>query len=257
MPAIARFNVTPVKGTRLLHPEQVELTAAGIPGNRRFFLVDEEGDLYSGSDFGALVRVRADTRDGRLACVFPSGTVVEAEPELGEPLEVDFYGRAVPTRVVDGGFAEAFSSFVGRRLRLVRAENDGDGPDVRRLSLVSTASVRELARRGGHEGDLDPGRFRMNVELDGCAPFEEDTWDGRRVRLGEAVVRLYGQIPRCDVTTQSPETGEKDFETLKVIAGFRPLMERDGAGGRGIPFGMYAEVEEPGAAALGDPVAPV
>ena len=256
MPAIARFNVTPVKGTRLLHPEQVELTAAGIPGNRRFFLVDEEGDLYSGSDFGPLVRVRASAQDERLVCAFPDGTTVEAEPDRGEPLVVDFYGRPVPARVVGGGFAEAFSAFVGRPLRLVRAEADGDGPDVRRLSLVSLASVRELAGRGGHKGDLDPGRFRINVEIDGCAPFEEDSWDGRRVRLGEAVVRLYGQIPRCDVTTQSPETGEKDFETLKVIAGFRPLMERDGAGGRGIPFGMYAEVEEPGAAAVGDPVAP-
>jgi uncharacterized protein YcbX len=256
MPAIARFNVTPVKGTRLLHPDRVELTSEGIPGNRRFFLVDEDGELYSGSDFGPLVRVHASTQGARLTCAFPDGSTLEAEPELDEQLVVDFYGRAVSGRVVSGGFGEAFSSFVGRPLRLVRAEADGDGPDVRRLSLVSLASVRELAGRGGHQGDLDPGRFRINVEIDGCAPFEEDTWDGRRVRLGEAVVRLWGQIPRCDVTTKSPETGEKDFETLKVLAGFRPLMDRDGAGGRGIPFGMYAEVEEPATVAIGDLVAP-
>ncbi|MGZ4149897.1 MAG: MOSC domain-containing protein, partial [Actinomycetota bacterium] len=171
-------------------------------------------------------------------------------------LEVDFYGRPVPARVLQRDFGDAFSAFVGQPLRLVRAEADGDGPDVRTLSLVSLASVRELAAQGGHDGDLDAGRFRINVELDGCAPFEEDTWDGERVRIGQAVVRLYGQIPRCAVTTLSPDTGEKDFETLKVIAGFRPLMDRDGAGGRGIPFGMYAEVEQPGTVAAGDPAGP-
>ena len=254
MPVVARFNVTPVKGTRLLHPEQVELTAAGILGDRRFFLVDEDGGLYSGSDFGPLVQVHTIVEDGRLACAFPDGTAVQGAPELGEHLVVDFYGRPVHARILHGDFGEAFSSFVGQPLRLVRADADGAGSDVHTLSLVSLASVRELATRGHRDGELQAGRFRMNVELEGCAPFEEDTWDGERMRVGEAVVRLHGQIPRCAVTTLSPETGMKDFETLKVIAGFRPLMDRDA--GRGIPFGMYAEVEEPGTARVGDAVVP-
>ena len=62
----------------------------------------------------------------------------------------------------------------------------------------------------------------MTFELEGCAPHEEDTWAGRRVRVGTALLRIYGQVPRCVVTTQSPETGLKDFETLKTIASYRP-----------------------------------
>jgi uncharacterized protein YcbX len=55
------------------------------------------------------------------------------------------------------------------------------------------------------------------------------------------------------VTTLGPDTGEKDFTTLNLIA-----RHRERIGGRGgLPFGMYAEVVEPGRARLGDPVEPV
>jgi uncharacterized protein YcbX len=63
-------------------------------------------------------------------------------------------------------------------------------------------------------------------------------------------VRIAGQIPRCVVTTQDPRTGVHDWNTLKQIAAFRPMLPDGG----GAPFGMYAVVETPGEAALGDEV---
>jgi uncharacterized protein YcbX len=88
----------------------------------------------------------------------------------------------------------------------------------------------------------------MLVELGGCEPFEEDTWEGRRLRLGEAVVKVMGPIPRCVVTTQGPETGEKDFPTLSAIARHR------GRGRNGtLDFGVYGTILEPGVAWVGEP----
>jgi len=255
MPRLARLNVTPVKGTALQHPVEVELGDLGIPTNRRFHLVDDDGALFSGGDFGPLVQVRADleTDTQILTCSFPDGTVANGPADdLGEAHVTDFYGRPVPARFMYGPFAEAFSTYVGRSVRLVRADRDGDGPDVHRLTLMSLASVADLGARGGRRA-LDPLRFRMNLELEDCAPFEEDTWDGRRIRLGTAVLRVRGRVPRCVVTTQSPRTGLKDFDTLRQIAAYRPLIEEP----KGIPFGMYAEVDVPGRAALGDLVEPL
>jgi uncharacterized protein YcbX len=253
MRTLARINVTPVKGTTLLHPERVELTSIGIPGNRRYWLIDERGALLSGSDHGPLVRVRAEAHGDRLQVTFPDGRHLDGEGTLvGEAVVTDFYGRAVPGHVVVGPFSEVWSSLVGSPVRLVRGDEDGDGPDEMPLTLVSYASVRSLAEGGGHDADLDPRRFRINLELEGCEPYEEDSWDGRRVRIGGAVVRVDGQIPRCVVTTQDPATGLKDWDTLKQIAAQRPQI----AGG-GLPFGMYAVVETPGMAAVGDPVDPL
>jgi uncharacterized protein YcbX len=254
-PTLARLNVTPLKGTALDHPDAVDLTMLGIPGNRRFHLVDDRGRLFSGGHHGPLVRLRAsyDPDAQTLAVEFPDGTSVVADTSrLGATQVTDFYGRPVAGRFVVGPLAEKIGAYAGRRLRLVRDDAEGDGPDEHRLTLVSRASVADLGSRSGRP-DLDPRRFRMNLELDGCAAFTEDGWEGMAARVGTAVIRVLGQVPRCVVTTQDPATGLKDFDTLKRIAEYRPLMRRP----RGVPFGMYAEVEQPGRVAIGDAVEPL
>ncbi len=250
---LARINVTPVKGTALLHPQKVELTSIGIPENRRYWLVDDRGKLFSGSSHGPLVAVRAETDGERLRVGFPGGLQIEGDgTAVGEPVVTDFYGRSVRGHVVEGPFGDAWSAFAGAPVRLVRGDHDGDGPDEMPLTVVSYASVDALASGGGHAGALDPLRFRINLELEDCAPYEEDSWDGLRVRIGDAVVRIQGQVPRCVVTTQDPATGRKDWDTLKQIA-----VQRDQIPGGSLPFGVYAVVETPGAIEVGATVEPL
>jgi len=256
MRSISHFNVTPIKGMALHHPEEVTLGVAGIPENRRFFLVDRYGELFSGSAFGALVRIRPeyDAVSEQLSLAFAGGVVVKDETmDLGQADVTNFYGRPVPAHEVMGPFAGSISSYVGQPVRLMRCDRDGDGVDVHPLTVVGAASVRDLGARRDREMPLDSRRFRINLEFEGGEPYEEDGWDGGLVRAGEAVLRITGQIPRCVVTTQSPETGEKDWNTLTQIARYRPRIQGDG----GLPFGMYAHVEQEGTARLGDEVAPL
>jgi uncharacterized protein YcbX len=253
MPYIVRMNVTPVKSLALSHPAEVQLGAVGIAENRLFYLVDQGGRLFSGADFGPLQTIRStyDPDGEHLVLTFPDGGIAEGDATaFTDGLITDFYGRPVRAHVVPGPWTEALSAFVGTPIRLARCDQPGDGSDVYHLTLVSNASVAELAERGGHYGELDAARFRMTFELEGCAAHEEDTWAGRRVRAGTALLRIYGQVPRCVVTTQSPETGLKDFETLKTIASYRQRMTDQ----TGLPFGMYAEVEHPGRVRVGDRV---
>ncbi len=142
--------------------------------------------------------------------------------------------------------AEAVSAFVGRPIRLARVDRPGDGADIRPLTLVSLASVDELSRQGGADGRVDPGRFRMLLELDGCAPHEEDSWNGRRLAVGDAIVRVGDPVPRCVVTTQDPGTGERDFPTLSVIKRYRGVVDGE------LQFGVYGDVERPGTVRVGD-----
>ena len=243
--------MTPVKGLALTHPDQVMLTSIGVPENRLFFMVDAGGAMVSADRFGPMQQIRADFDPARdvLGLTFPDGSAAEdSAAGAGEPLLIDFYGRPVAAHVVPGPFAAALATFTGLDLRLVRSDEPGDGSDVHHLTLVSSASVAALAVAGGAEGDIDSRRFRMLFEVDGCEPYEEDTWDGRLVRIGQSTVRVCGQVPRCVITTQSPTTGVKDFETLKALATSRGRMKE----GTGLPFGMYGEVEEPGRVRVGD-----
>nr|MBA2536633.1 MOSC domain-containing protein [Actinomycetota bacterium] len=119
------------------------------------------------------------------------------------------------------------------------------------VSLLSDASLDELARQSGESG-VDGRRFRMLIHLAGCQPHEEDSWIGRRVRVGEALVRVTEPNARCRMTTRNPDTGIRDFDTLRAIKNYRGVREK-----KAIDFGVYAEVEEPGRVAVGDAVEPV
>ena len=91
----------------------------------------------------------------------------------------------------------------------------------------------------------------MLVEVAGCEPHEEDTWVGRPVRIGQAVVEVVRPVARCVVTTQDPSTGVRDFDTLKAISRYRGMRD-----GNRIDFGVYADVLVPGTVCVGDIVEP-
>jgi uncharacterized protein YcbX len=252
MRTVARLSIAPVKSLALQHPHEVRLEPFGVAENRRFYLAEADGRLLTGGKNGSLMRIKAtyDAPGEWLTLVFPDGAVVEGDATaLGETVVTSFYGRPVSGRALEGRWSEALSRFLGRPVLLVRPDRPGEANDEAPVSLVSSASSEELGRRAGLPEPPDSRRFRMLVEIGGCEPHEEDTWRGRPLRVGQAVVKVGGPIPRCVVTTLGPETGAKDFDTLKEIAGYRGVTaDRD------INFGVYADVLEPGRIALGDRV---
>jgi uncharacterized protein YcbX len=117
------------------------------------------------------------------------------------------------------------------------------------VSIVSTASVADLAHTGGVDG-LDARRFRMLFEVDGVAPYTEDRWVGRDVRIGDALVHVRGNVGRCVVTTRDPDTAERDFDTLGVLASYRREIETT----EPLPLGVFGDVVRTGRVRVGDPV---
>lgn len=252
MISVSRLSVTPVKGLALEPREDVLLTERGVEENRRFYLVDRVGFLFSGIDHGPLCIVRPtyDADAETLSLAFPDGRGTDGSAvATDESVETDFYGRRVTGHVVPGPFAAALSRYVGKEVRLVRADRPGDACDVEPVTFLSDASVEELGRQAGLDGAPDERRFRMLVGLAGCRPHEEDEWTGAAMLIGEAVVRVGGPVPRCATTTRSPETGIRDLDTLRAIKAYRGLRD-----GKNIDFGVYGDVERPGRVRVGDPV---
>ena len=255
MPSVSWLSIAPVKGLALVHPREVKLERVGVTANRRFYLVDGDGRQFGLLRDGRLVQIRPeyDEAADRLALHLPDGSSVEDEIALGEPVVARFFDkRPVPGRLVEGPWSQAISMHAGRPLRLVKTERPGEGVDRGRgqVSLVSDASVDEIGRQGGRD-DVDARRFRMLVGIEGCEPHEEDGWVGRHLHVGEAVVRVRGHVGRCAITTQDPETGVPDFDTLRTIKAYRGV--RDGR----LDFGVYGEVVEPGRVRVGDAIEPL
>jgi uncharacterized protein YcbX len=254
MPArVAWLSVAPVKSLRLVTVEAVELDRTGVQGDRRFYLVDDEGELVNAKRVPQLLAVHAAVADGRLRLVLPDDSTVEEDVQLGERVETSFFGRPVAGRIVEGPWSEALSELAGKAIRLARTEREGDGVDRGRragATLVSTGSLEALGAAAGATQPVDGRRFRMTIGVDGIEPHAEDGWIGGRVRVGSALVAVRAHVGRCATTTRDPDTGIRDLDTLGVIADYRADVETR----EPLPFGVWCEVVEPGPVAVGDAV---
>jgi hypothetical protein len=250
---VTTLSVTPVKATRLQVVDSVELDETGARGNRRFFVIDQRDRMVNSKILGGLQKVVSefDEATGRLAFRFPDGRVMEDVVSAGgDHIEVRFFSTPRAARVIDGPWSQAVSDLVGQPLRLV----DG-GPAVDRgrdgaVSLISRASLDRLASQAGVD-EVDARRFRMLIEVDGVEAHEEDSWVGRSVQVGPAVLRFEGNVGRCLITSRDPDTGEVTLPTLDVLRGYRGDVECT----EPLPFGVYGRVLQGGRVSVGDPVA--
>ena len=258
MPHVARLSIAPVRGLGLQHPDAIELTDMGVVNDRRFYLIDDQGRLVDRLRASQLCRVSSETDADAtwLRLTFPDGRVVEGDVKLDEPVRTDIYNREAIGHVVGGPWAPALEPFVGRPVLLVRCDRPG-GTRIRpgesqvrnQVSLVSDGSLAELARELGVER-VDGRRFRMLIELDGAGAHEEDGWIGGDVAIGSAIVSITKPDARCAITTQDPDTGERDLDTLRTILRYRGFRPDDPE--HKIDFGVLGEVAVPGRIAVGD-----
>ena len=206
---VAWIAIAPVKAMALVQLERAVLERTGIRGDRAFAVIDAQARRVGGKRIGplALIRPDHDPESGRLALRFPDGVVVDGVVELDGPIDAMF-SNVRSVRPVIGPWSAAISAWAGQALRLVALTDPGNGLDRGpSATLLSTAALASLAEAGGEDRPLDGRRFRMTFGIDGVEAYAEDDWVGREVRVGGAVVRPVGNVGRCAVTTQDPDTG--------------------------------------------------
>ncbi|MDQ8707398.1 MOSC domain-containing protein [Streptomyces sp. LHD-70] len=197
---LARF---PVKSMRGEDRERLELDVGGVRGDRLWALRYADGKLGSGKSHRRfrkapwLIECAAaydDTADA-LFVHLPDGTRVAAgDPRLAE--------------------------LCGPEAELVREAPDAEPPsyqDQAPVSIVSTASLRALGQLLGDDVPADIRRFRKNIviDVDGDEPWTEESWTGREVRVGGALLRITERVPRCVMTTLPQPGVPADGRVLK------------------------------------------
>jgi uncharacterized protein len=250
---VAWITIAPVKSMALVSLERAMLETTGIAGDRAFAVLDQEDRLINGKRLGPLATIRPvyDPVACTLALHFPDGTVAAGTIELGPVYIAPFRTRPRAVHPVLGPWSEAVSAFAHASCRFVALAVTGDGGDRGpSATLVSTAALGALARAGGVDEPLDGRRFRMTFGIDDVDAYAEDRWVGRDVWIGEAVVRVAGNVGRCAVTTQDPDTGYPTFDTLHILEETRGSL----ATTEPLPFGVWSEVLAPGLVRLGDAV---
>src|SRR5690606_38910631 len=99
----------------------------------------------------------------------------------------------------------------------------GDGRSARYQDNVAgqvTLNSREsLAAVGEALGDpeLSELRFRHNIVIEGAQAWQEQSWVGSKVRVGNVLFETIVPKVRCLATHANPRTGERDLPVMQTL----------------------------------------
>lgn len=238
--SIGALYVYPVKSCRGIPLTEAHVGRMGIRHDRQWMVVDENGMFVAQRSNGAGVAV---TSLCLVTTAIRDNTLRLEAPGM-PPLDLLLAGAPGATRSVqvwnshtigvDQGDDAAgwVSTFIARErpghYRVVRMPDHerrtpkrGDSAlaygDGYPFLIASSASLADLNAR--LETPLPMDRFRPNIVLDGCSPYQEDHLD----RLSMNGIRFAGMnlCLRCAITTTDQMTGERSKEPLRTLATYR------------------------------------
>ena len=85
-------------------------------------------------------------------------------------------------------------------------------PQSPSISIGNLASHREIEKKVGEK--LSLLRWRCNLWIDGCKPWDEHAWIGKSLKIGDVTLKIEEEIVRCLATAANPISGERDVDTL-------------------------------------------
>ena len=167
MPTLDRITIYPVKSLDGLDVAECRVLECGaLENDRRWRLVDLDGQVVNAKRTARfhLIRAEYDLAERLI-------TLSRWTDSLNEP------AHTFPLAPGPEGPCEWLSEALGLRV-LLEERHDGGFPDDREApgpTLISTASLAEVAHWFGIDLAEARRRFRMNLEIGNCEAFWEDT----------------------------------------------------------------------------------
>jgi uncharacterized protein len=225
----------PIKSCRGFEVESANVERMGLQHDRRMMVTTPEGEFLTQREFPNLALVTPKLINGTLELSAPNYDSIQVNIQSsGTPLSVDIW-KSKGVQAIDQGedAAEWFSDWLGTEVRLVHiadgykrrvngayAVNNDDHTsfsDGYPILLVSEEGLADLNMR--LESPVPMNRFRPNIVVRGCGPFDEDSWN--RIKAGDVELAVVKPCARCVVTTIDKDTLEKSKEPLKTLGKYR------------------------------------
>jgi uncharacterized protein len=258
VPTVSSLFIYPIKSAQGISLLEMELDERGPRHDRRYMVVD---------DRGVFLTQRENPRMALLEPYMKGDTVVVTAPKMpslelpmtgerrsavrvwGFECEADDLGDKVARWLTDVleqscravKFPDGLRREVSKRHSALDAEVAfADGYP---LLLISLESLADLNRR--LDDPVPMRRFRPNVVVRDCQPFEEDEW--KTLAAPGLRFDLVKPCTRCKITTLNPDTLEYGKEPLATLAKFRRRAD-------GVIFGQNGIHHGKGRLLVGDPI---
>lgn len=265
MAVVSALYVYPLKGARGVPLDLVELDDRGPRADRRWMVVDDQGNFLSQRKVGALALIVPRLSTEGLVLTAPGMPALAVrQPEdtpTASAIEGSVYSGACRVLVASHAANAWLTRFLGLSARLVyqpdsavlpmRPDFAGGLQTPRRIALtdgsplllIGQASLDDLNRR--LDAPVQMNRFRPNVVVQGTRPYEEDEWES--IAIGAVKFEVSKACSRCAATTVDQATGQKGVEPLRTLSTYRKAES-------GVNFGQNLSHHGPGAIRVGDQV---
>ena len=262
--SVSQLMSYPVKSLAGVDHQVASIDTIGIFGDRRWMLVDSQGNFLSQRLLPRMCLIQAqlnnsiDLRAGITLSAPEMAAITIQIPSNGPVKQVKVWNDLCDGIDCGDAAAEWLSVFLSHDSRLVFFADNyfrpidpsyalvGEGvsfADGFPILLCTQASLDELNRRLKERVQMH--RFRPNIVLDGCEPFAEDTW--QRIQIDDVVFRLVKPCSRCSIPNIDPNTAKSNSEVLRTLGEFR-LRQRK------IYFGQNLVPESSGSICVGSTV---
>lgn len=231
---VSGLFIYPIKSLRGLALSEAVVEKRGLQRDRRMMLIDSDGRFLTQREHAkmALFNVALDEQ-GLKVSVEGSGEIQIPGETTDEHVAATVWNDEVDARAVSADVDRWFTDALGLPCRLVAMVQDSIRPvhpvlspdggdevsfaDGEPLLLISEESLEDLNSRLNEPVPMK--RFRPNVVVRACRPFEEDEWS--TVGIGDAAFRQTRLCGRCIVTTIDTETAVSGPEPLRTMAKYR------------------------------------
>lgn len=223
----------PVKSLRGQGFARLAVGVRGFVGDREWMVVDASGRFLTQRQQPRMCLVDTELdADGNLWLRAEGMPPISPRADINGRRQVTVWSDDVIGEGVDAATDDWLSEFLGTPCRLVRFPDDTVRPvdpafasttdqvgfaDGFPFLLISEASLNDLNAR--LEQAVEMIRFRPNLVVSGCEPFEEDSW--QRIRIGPVEFRVAKPCSRCIVPTIDPATGARAREPLATLMTYR------------------------------------
>ncbi|MBP7929232.1 MAG: MOSC N-terminal beta barrel domain-containing protein [Acidimicrobiia bacterium] len=243
-PRVAELWRYPIKSFRGERLGSVAVTPRGFEGDRLWMVVNSRGEMVTQRSTPVLATIEARWINGRVVLEYPGMEPLLLTPPADDAPAVETQVWRSSLTLRDGGdhAASWLSAVVGETLRVAFMPGDITRPvnpafdpfggqevglaDGYPLLIVSLASLRALS--DATNIDIPVDRFRANIVVDGCEPWDEDTWE--TLQIGSWEIAVTKPCERCSVPGVDQQTGRRvpgvidALNSLRGTSGGPPLF---------------------------------
>ena len=236
MQGLTNLYIYPIKSTKGIELRQTRVEEKGLKDDRRYMLVDNNGQFITGRTHPQLTQVNIEfSKKGLLVSTanHPS-FYIQPEHFSKETIIVSIWSDMVEAQHCHIDYDRWFSHFLKLDCKLVyfsessircvkNKQTQVGFADGYPLLLINQASVDTLNTY--LDSPVTALHFRPNIIINGEQPFIEDNW--ARIKIGEVEFEVSKPCSRCNFTNVNPKTGVADMEQpLKTLAKFRFKQEK-------------------------------